>query len=81
MLMLPLSELDGIVKEYDRKFPSVGKQMWRTPYGRIKIAVAIGAESVRSDHKPHLIVIFDPLPYPVLIHTYTLCSTILLHLN
>lgn len=60
ILTLPLAELDAIVKMYDGKFSSLGKQMWRTPYGRIKVSVAIGAESMRSDHKPHLLVIFDP---------------------
>ena len=60
MMMLPLTELDSIVQAYDRQFPSIGKQMWRTSYGRIKVSVAIGAESLRSDHKPHLLIIFDP---------------------
>jgi hypothetical protein len=61
MLMLPLTELDSIVRLYDQKFISIGQQMWRTPFGRIKVAVVIGAESMRSDHKPHLRVIFDHL--------------------
>ena len=60
MLVMPLSELDATVQGYDQKFPSLGKQMWRTPYGRVKVSVAIGKESLRSDHKPHLLVIFDP---------------------
>ena len=61
MLMLPLTELDATVRHYDQQFPSIGKQMWRTPYGRVKVSVLIGAESMRNDHKPHLCVIFDPL--------------------
>ena len=61
MMMLPLTDLDAVVQMYDQKFPSIGTQMWRTPYGRIKVAVVIGAESMRSDHKPHLRVIFDPI--------------------
>jgi len=60
MMVLPLSDLDSVVQLYDHQFPSLGKQMWRTSYGRIKVSVAIGAESVRNDHKPHLLVIFDP---------------------
>lgn len=60
MMVMPLTELDATVRGYDQKFPSLGKQMWRTPYGRIKVSVAIGAESMRSDHKPHLLVVFDP---------------------
>jgi hypothetical protein len=60
MIVMPLTELDATVRGYDQKFPSLGKQMWRTPYGRIKVSVAIGAESMRSDHKPHLLVVFDP---------------------
>lgn len=60
ILTLPLTELDTVVEMYDGKFPSLGKQMWRTPYGRIKVSVAIGAESMRKDHKPHLLVVFDP---------------------
>lgn len=61
MMMLPLTELDATVRHYDQQFPSIGKQMWRTPYGSVKVAVFIGAESMRNDHKPHLCVIFDPL--------------------
>jgi hypothetical protein len=61
MMMLPLTELDATVRHYDQLFPSIGKQMWRTPYGRVKVSVFIGAESMRNDHKPHLCVIFDPL--------------------
>jgi hypothetical protein len=61
MVMLPLTELDATVRLYDQQFASIGKQMWRTPYGRIKVSVFIGAESLRNDHKPHLCVIFDPL--------------------
>jgi hypothetical protein len=61
MMMLPLTELDATVRLYDQQFPSIGKQMWRTPYGRIKVSVFIGTESLRNDHKPHLCVIFDPL--------------------
>jgi len=60
-MMLPLTELDATVRHYDQQFPSIGKQMWRTPYGRVKVSVRIGAESMRTDHKPHLCVIFDPL--------------------
>lgn len=60
MMMLPLTELDATVRHYDQQFTSIGKQMWRTPYGRIKVSVAIGAESMRKDHKPHLLVVFDP---------------------
>lgn len=62
MLTLPLTELDATVRGYDQQFASLGKQMWRTPYGRIKVSVAIGEESMRKDHKPHLVVIFDSRP-------------------
>lgn len=60
MMTLPLTDLDGVVQAYDRMFPSLGKQMWSTPYSRIKVSVAIGQESVRSDHKPHVRIFFDP---------------------
>ena len=60
MMTLPLAELDAVVQSYDRLFPSAGKQMWSTPYGRIKVSVAIGQESVRRDHKPHVSIFFDP---------------------
>ena len=60
MMMIPLADLDSVVRLYDQQFPSIGQQMWRTPYGRIKVSVRIGAESMRNDHKPHLLVIFDP---------------------
>lgn len=59
MLTLPISQLDSVVRVYDRQFPSAGKQMWRSPYGLIKLQVAIGEESVRRDHKPHVIVFYD----------------------
>ena len=59
-LMLPLEELDATVQEYDRKFSSPSKQVWRTPYGTVKVTVVMGAESMRKDHKPHLFIIFDP---------------------
>jgi hypothetical protein len=61
MMMLPLTDLDSLVRHYDQQFPSAGKQMWRTPYGRIKVIVAIGTESLLKNHEPHLRVIFDPL--------------------
>ena len=59
MLVMPLTELDATVRSYDQQFLSAGKQMWRTPYGTIKVQVATGAESMRNDHKSHLLVIFD----------------------
>lgn len=59
LLVMPLTELDATVRGYDQKFPSLGKQMWRTPYGTIKVSVAIGAESMRNDRKPHMLVVFD----------------------
>lgn len=62
MMTLPLAELDAVVKAYDRMFPSAGKQTWRTPYGQIKVSVAIGEESVRRDRKPHVRIFFDPNP-------------------
>lgn len=62
MMTLPLAELDAVVQTYDRLFPSAGKQMWTTPYGLIKLSVAIGQESVRRDHKPHITIFFDPNP-------------------
>jgi hypothetical protein len=61
-LMLPLVELDALVQAYDQKFTNMGKQIWRTPYGLIKVSVATGTESIRFDHKPHLLVRFDSLP-------------------
>lgn len=60
MLVMPLTELDATVRSYDQQFPSVGKQMWRTPNGTIKVQVATGAESMRNDHKSHLLIIFNP---------------------
>jgi hypothetical protein len=60
-LMLPLTELDSVVRLYDKHFSSIGQQLWRTPYGRISVSVVIGSESARSDGKPHLRVIFSPL--------------------
>jgi hypothetical protein len=60
MMILPLTALDATVRGYDQQFSSLGKQLWRTPYGRIRVSVAIGAESMRKDHKPHLLVVFDP---------------------
>lgn len=59
ILMLPLTELDSVVQVYSH-YPSLGKQMWRGPHGRITLSVAIGEQSSRSDHKPHVQVIFDP---------------------
>lgn len=53
MQLLPLTDLDSLVRLYDQKFPSIGKQMWRTPNGRIIVTVNIGSESLRPDHKPH----------------------------
>jgi hypothetical protein len=58
-LVLPVAELDALVQGYDRKFTNMGKQIWRTPYGLIKVSVATGTESIRFDHKPHLLVRFD----------------------
>jgi hypothetical protein len=58
-LVLPVAELDALVQGYDRKFTNMGKQIWRTPYGLMKVSVATGAESIRFDHKPHLLVRFD----------------------
>jgi len=60
MMVMPLTEMDVTVRGYDQKFTSLGKQMWRTPYGTIRVSIAIGAESMRKDHKPHMLVIFDP---------------------
>ena len=59
LLSLPLTELDSVVRLYDSQFPSTGTQMWRSPYGRIRVVVAIGEKSLRSDHKPHIIVVFN----------------------
>jgi len=59
MLTLPLAELDSLVRAYTGQFPTSGKQMWRGPHGLIKLIVAIGNESVRRDHKPHITVFFD----------------------
>jgi hypothetical protein len=58
VMMLPLTDLDSLVRYYDQRFTSTGKQTWRTPHGRIKIIVAIGAESLLTDHKAHLRVFF-----------------------
>ena len=60
MMVLPLTALDATVRGYDQQFLSLGKQLWRTPNGTIKVSVAIGKESMRNDHKPHLLVVFDP---------------------
>ena len=59
-LLLPLTDLDAIVRRYDKQFTSIGEQLWRTPYGRVSASVKIGAESERNDGKPHVRVIFVP---------------------
>lgn len=60
MMVMLLTEMDATVRGYDQKFTSLGKQMWRTPYSIIKVSIAIGAELMRKDHKPHMLIVFDP---------------------
>jgi hypothetical protein len=45
---------------YDRQFTSIGKQLWRAPYGQIKLTVVTGVAWARNDHKSHLVVFFGP---------------------
>lgn len=60
-LSLPLTELDAIVRLYNRQFTSIGEQLWRTATGeRISVSVLIGAESSRRDGKAHVRAIYSP---------------------
>ncbi|RZJ94858.1 MAG: hypothetical protein EOO60_02070 [Hymenobacter sp.] len=54
LLSLPLTELDSVVRLYDSQFPNTGTQMWRSPYGRIRVVVAIGEKSLRSCTLPRI---------------------------